>query len=95
MGPLPKHASTVPMLLNPNTGKITAQFHVVFDDWFQTVVSTNDDVPNIQDPIWTKLFSTNSFHYKFDEEDSVLTTDLLPPLVQRCVDAVSRAMDLH
>ena len=29
-----KHASSVPLVLNLETGAITPQFHVVFDDWF-------------------------------------------------------------
>ena len=37
VGKSPAHASTVPLVLNPNTGTITPRFHAVFDDWFQTV----------------------------------------------------------
>jgi hypothetical protein len=37
MGTSPLHASTVPLILNPDTGAITAAFHVVFDDWFATI----------------------------------------------------------
>jgi hypothetical protein len=33
------HSSLVPLILNIQTGKITPQFHVVFDDKFETVVS--------------------------------------------------------
>ncbi len=33
------HSSLVPLILNVSTGKITPQFHVVFDDKFQTVMS--------------------------------------------------------
>jgi hypothetical protein len=40
MGLSVKHASTVPLVLNPNTGAITLAFHVVFDDWFATVDAT-------------------------------------------------------
>jgi hypothetical protein len=35
----PHHSSLVPLILNISTGKITPQYHVVFDDKFQTVVS--------------------------------------------------------
>jgi hypothetical protein len=34
-----QHASEVPLVLNPVTGSITTQFHVVFDDLFTTVPS--------------------------------------------------------
>jgi hypothetical protein len=30
MGKSPKHFSTVPLVLNPETGAITVQFHVIF-----------------------------------------------------------------
>jgi transposase InsO family protein len=33
------HSSLVPLVLNITTGKITPQFHVIFDDQFQTVTS--------------------------------------------------------
>lgn len=35
----PIHSSLVPLVLNLSTGKITPQFHVIFDDKFQTVLS--------------------------------------------------------
>ena len=35
----PHHSSLVPLVMNINTGKITPQFHVVFDEKFQTVAS--------------------------------------------------------
>ena len=35
----PLHSSLVPLVLNITTGKITPQYHVIFDDKFQTVVS--------------------------------------------------------
>ena len=34
MGHSPKHASTVPLVLNPAMGAITTAFHIIFDDWF-------------------------------------------------------------
>ena len=37
MGKSPDHASTVPLVLNLDTGAITPHFCVVFDDWFTTV----------------------------------------------------------
>ena len=41
------HSSDVPLILNPRTGNITPQFHVVFDDEFSTVksCSSSDDPP--------------------------------------------------
>ena len=69
MGLSSKHASTVPIVLNPSTGYITAQFHVVFDDWFSTIASTIATLPDFNSPAWATLFGESSFQYPFDDED--------------------------
>ena len=61
-------ASTVPLLLNPNTGAITSQYHVVFDDWFTTVTSTNDDLPAFNSPEWSQLFGDSVFQFPTDAD---------------------------
>ena len=38
-----RHASTVVNVLNPNTGLVSPQFHVKFDDTFETVIGTNNN----------------------------------------------------
>jgi hypothetical protein len=48
MGNSPKHSSTVPLVLNPETGAITVQFHVIFNDWFTTVAASESDLPDLQ-----------------------------------------------
>ena len=47
------HSSDVPLVLNLQTGHISPQFHVVFDDDFSTVSSlpSTDDIPDF----WSKL----------------------------------------
>ncbi len=35
------HLAQVPIVMNVDTGKISHQFHVIFDDKFETVVSMN------------------------------------------------------
>ena len=52
LGKSPVHASTVPLVINPSTGAITTQFHVVFDDWFNTVSTNVEDLPNFNDGVW-------------------------------------------
>ena len=37
LGRSPAHASNVALVLNPKTGLVSPQFHVVFDDDFTTV----------------------------------------------------------
>lgn len=39
MGLSPMHASMVPLVLNLDLGAITAAFHVIFNDWFVTVLA--------------------------------------------------------
>ena len=56
MGLSPKHASSVPLVLNPTTGSLTAQFHAVFDDWFATVSASADQLPDLNSDEWAKMF---------------------------------------
>jgi hypothetical protein len=37
VGRSPAHASNVALILNPRTGRVSPQFHVVFDDDFTTI----------------------------------------------------------
>ena len=54
MGLSTSHATCVPLVLNLDSGAITAQYHVVFDDWFNTVSSQSDDPPNFHNDEWMK-----------------------------------------
>ena len=68
------HASTVPLVLNISTGAITPQFHVVFDDWFATVPSESEDIPDFNSDDWNKMFGESRFQYildKHEEDDEV------------------------
>ena len=56
-----EHASCVPLVLNPATGFITPQFHVVCDIWFHTVSSTVEDLPDFNSDAWKKLFGDSIF----------------------------------
>ncbi len=48
-----QHSSNVPQVLHLSTGAILPQYHIVFDDFFQTVSSTEVDVPQS----WENLFN--------------------------------------
>ena len=72
------HASTVPLVLYPDSKEITAAFHVVFDDWFATV-----PVPEGQTllpKLWSHLFGDSWYQYVFnddeDDYDIVLQDDV-------------------
>jgi hypothetical protein len=60
-----RHAATIPLVLNCQTSAISAQFHVIFDDWFTTVVSTTADDDSVPE-WWSNLFATK-FRYQFDD----------------------------
>ena len=57
-----KHAGNVPSVLNFETGNITAQWNLVFDDWFTTVTTNVDDMPNFHTDKWSKMFGTSTFN---------------------------------
>jgi len=76
-----RHASSVPLVLNLDTGAITAQFHVVFDDWFATVHSSPDDLPDFGSPEWDKLFGDSFYNYPFDDDDEPASSASPIPVV--------------
>ena len=54
MGMSPVHRENVALVLNPDTGAITAQYHVVFDDAFSTIATAEEDLPDFNDDEWVK-----------------------------------------
>lgn len=54
LGVSPYHRSTVHLVLNPATGSITPQYHIVFDDTLSTVFSNGQ----FDESKWTDLLST-------------------------------------
>ncbi len=57
VGRLPSHASNVALILNPRTGHVSPQFHVVYDDDFTTVPYLQTaTVP----PHWSELVRASS-----------------------------------
>ena len=80
LGKSPRHASNVPLVLNPSTGSITGQFHVVFDDWFATVASDCSVLPDFNSDEWKKLFGDSVFQYVTDAGDADNPEDGAPDL---------------
>ncbi len=57
VGHSPSHAGLVALVLNPRTGHVSPQFHVVFDDLFTTVpYMKKSEVP----PNWAELVEKSS-----------------------------------
>ena len=54
LGPSPNHARSIALVLNLRTGHVSPQFHVKFDDFFETVRSKATDL-DAPDPEWKYL----------------------------------------
>jgi hypothetical protein len=63
-------------ILSLDTGKITAQYHVVFDDWFNTVSSTDESQINFEHDNWYRTFGLTEYQYVVEEDTP---TDLPDP----------------
>ena len=82
----PRHSSLVPLVLNPQTGKISPQFHVVFDDWFTSVLSVGAE-DAFKPSMWQTLFSHSHYYYMFDDHDAIsLSDEWTDPGLQNVLD---------
>jgi hypothetical protein len=70
MGLSKKHASTVPLVLNPETGYITPQYHIVFNDWFATVSTNVDALTDFNTTRWARLFGDSRYQFPFNDDDN-------------------------
>lgn len=59
-----RHSSAIGLIHNLNSGYISPQFHVVFDDWFETVTVDADRTP----PEWEELVGYSRFQNVLDDE---------------------------
>ena len=91
MGVSPNHASSVPLVLNLDTGAITAQYHIVFDDWFATVPTDTEAIPDFNSDTWAKLFGDSTCH--FDDDDIITVTDSITDITHS--NDVSNAFDTN
>jgi hypothetical protein len=72
LGHSPRHAQTVPVVLNIKTGLCSPQYHVVFDDYFTTTTKQITDTPP---PQWADMFRHNRLNLFEGEPD-------IPPHIQ-------------
>jgi hypothetical protein len=79
LGHSPRHAQTVPIVLNPRTGLCSPQYHVVFDDTFSTTTATTT---NKLPDNWAELFS----HSRVDCFEGEDDTTIRPRLAQEWQD---------
>lgn len=69
VGVSPQHSSQAARVLSLETGKITTQYHVVFDDWFQTVGTSDADLPDFNQEAWYQTFGTTEWQYVPEDGD--------------------------
>ena len=62
-----KHGTRTPLILNLETGAITPQFHVVFDDEFTTVQASSSSKINFDDEDWYHTFGLTPHQYVPDD----------------------------
>ena len=55
MGPFPLHASSVGMILNPKTDRISPQFHCICNDYFKTVAHSAETTQKKIDELWDEV----------------------------------------
>ena len=69
MGVSPLHAETVHVVRNLNTGYLSPQYHVVFDDWFETTYADDDTPPSV----WAEMQIYQRYKVEFDHDEIVPT----------------------
>ena len=69
IGNSPYHSSTVGLIRNLRTGNILPQFHVVYNDYFETVLSSPEQEPDS----WEEIVVFQSFESSLEENDEFLT----------------------
>lgn len=72
----PRFANFWGLIRNLSTGKVSPQYHVVYDDLFSTVTNFEGDVPRLN---WEKLIRVGRETYLPDEVD-LQGNDKRPPL---------------
>ena len=64
-----KHGESIPLLLDLETGKITPQYHLVFDDEFQTVDASDKNQINFEHDNWYQTFGLIPSQFVPDDID--------------------------
>jgi hypothetical protein len=83
-----QHSSTIGLIRNLQTGAILPQFHVVYDDFFNTIPSDGQNRNDATDiAIWEDLVRTSSDRYVPDWDDA---TYQAPPLTEEWLDEEER-----
>jgi hypothetical protein len=82
--------------LNLDTGSITPQWNVVFDDWFATVSSPVEELPDFNSSEWSEMFGDATFSQPFDEDHVEQSeSQAPPPKVTATTNRTTDLMDNH
>ena len=83
------------LVLNLDTSAITSQFHVVFDDWFTTVTTSVDNLPDFNSTTWSKMFGDSEYQFIRDEDDAEVDPEdfVTSEAISTRQNQVSKAMD--
>ena len=82
LGPSPRHARNVNLILNLQTGTVSPQFHVQYDDFFETV---RDAPATTKENVWCKLagFSTRVIKPEMPlQNETKVQEDCIPAATQ-------------
>ena len=68
MGKSPTHASLIGQIRNLSKGYISPQYHLVYDNNFQTVTGGHEDNEAVVSHIWESLSSENALEQAHTEQ---------------------------
>ena len=75
VGPSPLHASNIGLILNKRTGRISPQFHVIYDDYFETVPCTAEHPPQNWDDFCLESFEKMEIEFNPENFQDDWNTD--------------------
>jgi hypothetical protein len=84
MGLSAQCASSVPLVLNPDSGAITPRFHVV-----------SDALPDFHSTEWSRLFGDSAYQYPLDDDDLTDVIDLTASPTPSNEDRVEPSIPFH
>jgi hypothetical protein len=74
---VPVHAENISVIMNLKSGYLSSQYHIVFDDWLETVYVSDETLP----PKWDDMCIIHQFETVFNEglEPPSLAEEWLTP----------------
>ena len=88
LGPSPRHARTVGLILNLQTGLTSPQFHVSYDDFFETVRPTTGNPAAIS--LWQEKAGLSNINATGKKKSNITTATLSPSQGTNATDAIPR-----